>query len=197
MIFIEFLKALPRFFCWVLAFLFGSAIYLGDKIAYLLLFYSRRTEFVRRGGCARTGQCCRNLALQVPNAWARRPWIVKIFNAWYRAIFNFHYLGTINQNWLVYECHYLKNGNLCSIYPYRPKLCREFPLTPLFGHGNLHKGCGYYFLQRGEIGKFREKLVEKEHEAERQAYLFQGFQKPFGEEEGLGAKGYKNQGARK
>ena len=171
MIWISWLKSLPRFLAWTLAYVFGGCIYLGDRLAHKVLLLGKRTEFVRRGACARTGQCCRNLALQVPTSWAKRPWAVRLFNAWYRSIFNFHYQGTINKNWLVYECHYLKDGHICSIYPYRPKLCREFPLTPLFGHGLLHKGCGYYFVKRDEVGTFREKLIEQEHIQERSQYM--------------------------
>ena len=171
MVILHFIKALPRFFVWILAFEFGSLIYFGDWFAYHLLRFHKRSEYVVKGGCARTGQCCKDLALQMPKSWVKHPRLVKLINAWYRNIFNFHYRGTINENWLVYECHYLKNGNTCGIYPYRPKLCREFPLVPLFGHGRLHKGCGFWFAKRNELGGFGETLVQKEHEAERAEYL--------------------------
>lgn len=171
MVFLKILKVLPRFFCWTLAYVFGSCIYLGDRFAYYLLFFPKPTEFVVRGACARTGQCCRSLAIQIPRSWAKRPRVVKVFNAWYRSIFNFHYLGILYDNWLVYECHYLKDGTVCSVYPYRPKLCREFPITPLFGHGRLHKGCGFWFVKRTDLGTFRGTLREKEHEQERRSYL--------------------------
>ena len=171
-VFWTFLKALPRFYVWVLAFEFGSVIYLSDKFAYHLLRYPKRSEYVLKGGCARSGQCCRNLALQIPKSWAKRPKIAGLFNWWYRKIFNFHYLGTIYENWMVYECHYLKNGDTCGIYPYRPKLCREFPLTPLFGHGRLHRGCGFWYLKRSDQGGFQEELAKKEHEQGRREFLY-------------------------
>lgn len=162
---------MPRFFIWTYVFFFGFWIYIGDLLAQKILVYSRRTEFIRQGSCQRTGQCCRNLAIQIPRSWAKRPKIVRLFNAWYRSIMNFHYLGTINENWLVFECHYLKNNNTCGVYPYRPKLCREFPLVPLFGHGRLHKGCGFWFLKRSEQGKFGAQLTKQAHDLERQEYL--------------------------
>lgn len=176
--FVAFIRCLPRFLAWVLAFVLGSCIYLGDWLAYRFLLIHRHSEYVRMGGCARTGQCCRNLALEIPRSWARQPWVVKLFTAWYRAVFNFHFLGINRDNWLVFECHYLKNGNVCSIYPYRPKLCREFPLIPRFGHGRLHKGCGYYFARRSEVGKFGEVMARREHERERLEYLSENSPSP-------------------
>jgi Fe-S-cluster containining protein len=169
--FIAFIKILPRFFVWILAFVFGRCIYWGDWLAYRLLYSHRRSQFVRMGGCARTGQCCRNLALEIPKSWAKRPWILRLFAGWYRAIFNFHFLELNQESWMVFECHHLKNGKVCSIYPYRPKLCREFPLLPLFGHGRLHKGCGFYFVKRDALGTFAETLAKNEHEQDRREYL--------------------------
>jgi len=169
-----FLKRLPFFALWVLAFLFGGWIYLGDRFAAWLLRHSHKTEYVLKGGCARTGQCCRSLALQYPRSWVRRTWLVRILKTWYAQVFNFHYLGTVNENWLVFECHYLKNGNTCGIYPYRPKLCREFPVTPRFGHGRLHKGCGFWFTKRSEAGTFQEAMDRQGHEQERREYFSEG-----------------------
>jgi Fe-S-cluster containining protein len=169
--FIAFLKILPRFAVWVLAFTFGFCIFLGDWLAYCILFIHRRSQYVRMGGCARTGQCCRNLALEIPKSWAKRPWVVSLFTRWYRTIFNFHFRGMQQDGWMVFECHHLRDGNVCSIYPYRPKLCREFPLVPLFGHGRLHKGCGFYYLKRSEQGTFAQALAEQNHGRERREYL--------------------------
>jgi Fe-S-cluster containining protein len=169
--FIAFIKTLPRFAVWVLGFVFASCIYLGDWAAYRVLFIHRRSQYVRMGGCARTGQCCRNLALEIPKSWAKHPWVVRLFVAWYRSIFNFHFLGMNQENWMIFECHYLRNGNVCSIYPYRPKLCREFPLMPLFGHGRLHKGCGFYFVKRDNLGTFAGTMTKNQHEQERREYL--------------------------
>lgn len=154
-----------------MAFLFGSVIYLSDRLAAWILRLHRRSEYVLKGGCARTGQCCRNLALQFPKSWLKQEWLVKFITGWYRQVFNFHYIGRVHGNWLVFECHYLKNGDTCGIYPYRPKLCREYPLTPLMGHGRLHKGCGFWFVKRQDEGSFQESLERQAHEQERAEYL--------------------------
>jgi hypothetical protein len=44
-------------------------------------------------------------------------------------------------------------------------------LVPHFGHGRLHKGCGYYFVERSQLGKFGEVLARQDHEKERAEYL--------------------------
>lgn len=159
-----------------MAFFFSWWLSLGHFVAGKLLFYKKRTEYVVRGGCERTGQCCRNLAIEIPASWAKRSKIVALFNLWYRTVFNFHSVGVIYGNWLVYECHYLKSNAdktkySCGIYPYRPKLCREFPIVPWFGHGRLHKGCGFWFLKRSEVGQFGEALAKQSHDLEREQYL--------------------------
>lgn len=189
MAFWSLLKVLPRFFVWILAFIFGMLIFLGDKFAYHLLRYHKKAEYVRRGGCQKTGMCCRNLAIEIPMFAAKWPWFVRMTHVWYRAIFNFHSLGTLQKNWLVYECHYLTKQNTCGIHPYRPKLCREFPLTPLFGHGRLHKGCGFWFVKRSEERTFQGKLVEKAHEQERLEYQARVSEKNLGGAPKIGSKG--------
>lgn len=174
---LAYFKALPRFILWIYAFFFGGVIYLSDRLAMVLLRTARKSEYVRRGGCQNTGMCCRSLAIEIPRSWARRSWLVRGLRGWYRSGFNFHSLGTLHGNWLVFECHHLRPDNRCGIYPYRPKLCREFPVTPLFGHGRLHKGCGFWFAKRSELGTFQEALLAKQHDRERRDYLNQGPEK--------------------
>ena len=95
----------------------------------------------------------------IPEAWVRRPWIVRFFIWWHRYRFNFHYLETVN-NLLVYECGYIGKNNLCSIYKWRPRLCREHPNTFLWGFPRVHKGCGFYFTKRGQ--KDFQEILKKE-----------------------------------
>ncbi len=123
------------------------------------------------GGCQRSGMCCRDLAIEIPQAWARRPKVVRLFQGWYRYVHNFQPTQIVNGNLLQFSCGHLSNENDCTIYPFRPKLCREYPATTLFGHAQLHKGCGFWFLERNQLKTFQEKLAEEGHAAERRAYL--------------------------
>ena len=166
MIWVSFFKVLPLFYLWALVFLFNMTIYWGDKIAWRLLRYDKKTRFVRKGACQRTGMCCQALAIEIPRSWAKHPWIVRAFNGWYRSVYRFQPVRTVNGNMLQFDCQYLTKQNTCGIYPFRPKLCREYPAATLFGHANVHRGCGFWFVEREKLGTFAEALKREEHEAE-------------------------------
>lgn len=106
-----------------------------------------KTEFVRRGGCAQTGQCCRAIGIEVPRRWLRYPRLIRAIQAWHFLRYNFSSDGT-QDNLLVYTCNYLTDDNRCGIQRFKPKLCRDFPATPWRGFTKLHKGCGFYFEKR-------------------------------------------------
>ncbi|MCP5467933.1 MAG: YkgJ family cysteine cluster protein [Deltaproteobacteria bacterium] len=156
--------------CWLVIFIFTMIIYQSDRLAAHLFRIKQRSEYLRQGSCQKTGQCCQALAIEVPRSFMKREKLLHWVKRWCKSIYNFHYLGTINENWLVFECHYLSDENTCRIYPFRPKLCREFPQTTLWGKGNLHKGCGFWFLKRTDQGSFQEKLVRQQHEQERKEF---------------------------
>ena len=75
---------------------------------------------------------------------------------------NFQFLG-YQKNMLVFECDYLKD-NKCSIHAYKPKLCRDFPKTPMIGFTKLHKGCGFGFAKRSGL-EFDKVLEQEKHKA--------------------------------
>jgi Fe-S-cluster containining protein len=164
---------LPRFYLWVLAFLLGMTIYWADKIAWKLLRYDKKSRDVRQGSCQKTGMCCRDLSIEIPESWARCPWLREGIRRWYRFLNNFQPVGTLHGRLLVFSCGYLTKENTCGIYPFRPKICREYPAVTLFGHANLHKGCGFWFIERAKLGSFEEKLKLEEHQQERVEYLSQ------------------------
>ncbi|MCB1215479.1 MAG: YkgJ family cysteine cluster protein [Deltaproteobacteria bacterium] len=165
------IKRLPAFFLWVFAFMAGMMIYYSDRLAAYLLKHQNRTEYLLKGGCAQTGQCCQAIALELPKSWVASPKIRRFFLLFYQKVFNFHFLGVNEASWLIFECHYLRPNQTCGIYPFRPKLCREFPLIPFKGHGRLHKGCGFWFAKKSDLGGFGEKLAQQMHEKEREDYL--------------------------
>jgi Fe-S-cluster containining protein len=158
------IKAILLFDLWAGVFLFQMIVYWGDKIAWKLLRYDKKTRYVRRGACQRTGMCCQSLAIELPASWIRRPWMVRFFHGWYRMVHRFEPAGPPQGKLLPLTCAHLKDGNLCTIYPFRPKLCREYPFVTLFGHIELHRGCGFWFMEREKVGTFEEKLQREEHE---------------------------------
>ncbi|MDA1353755.1 MAG: YkgJ family cysteine cluster protein [bacterium] len=94
------------------------------------------------GGCKKRGVCCHRIVVQFPD-WARfRPfrWGVQF---WYFLLYNFsmHTWESANGQG-VFRCHFLKH-NLCSIYKWRPRICRDYPHRTLSGRPQLLPGCGY------------------------------------------------------
>lgn len=123
---------------------------------FLKIFF--RTEFVRRGQCRMTGLCCQNIGMEVPRSWLKRPRLLKWIQKWHQLRYRFDYQG-IQDNMLVYSCRDLTPDKRCSIQWMKPKLCRDYPPTPLFGILKLHKGCGFYFEKRegADFGKIIRK----------------------------------------
>jgi Fe-S-cluster containining protein len=158
------LKNLLLFDLWLGVFLFQIIIFCCDRFAWKVLRFDKKTRYVRMGACKRSGICCQTLGIEVPEAWIRRPWALSLVRAWYARIHNFQTAGPPQGRLLPMSCGYLRGLSDCSIYPYRPKLCREFPQVSLFGYIELHRGCGFWFLERSKLGGFGQNLAEKEHE---------------------------------
>ena len=150
------------YFCRFLAQIICNGLEILVKIcewpATRLIRLIKKTEYVRKGSCQMTGQCCRAIGMQFPAAWHKRTRMLNLIKKWHYLRYNFTYIGTHN-NMLVYECNYLTHDNKCGIQRFKPALCRDFPKTPLFGVTKLHKGCGFYFARRG-ASEF-EKVLNK------------------------------------
>jgi Fe-S-cluster containining protein len=170
---LQFFKTLPRFFLWFFVFLFSMIIYVGDRFAWWILRYDQKTQFVRKGSCQKTGMCCRNIGIQIPASWAKHPRVVRAFQRWYSFVHRFQPKGVLRGNLLIFDCAHLRPDHTCGIYPFRPKLCREYPVKTLFGRVELFKGCGFWFVEREKLGTFEEKARESEHQQERLQYLRQ------------------------
>src|SRR5262249_11501893 len=155
---LRFFAGLPIFYTWVFVFLCQVSVHQAERLAWKILRYDKKSRFVRMGHCARTGLCCQTLAVELPASCLRRPWVVAFFQRYYALVHNFQPVGPPQGLLLPLSCGHLRDGHICSIYPYRPKLCREYPQLSFFGQVELHKGCGFWFLERSKLGSFEEKL---------------------------------------
>lgn len=136
-----------RFIVQVVFYLLEWVLEIVDDLATSILVLIWPTEYIRISGCAQTGQCCQAIGMGFPRWWRKMPWLLNITKAWHGLRYNFKAYGD-KDNLLVYHCLYLKDGKTCGIQRFKPKLCRDFPKTPLFGFTKLHKGCGYSFIRR-------------------------------------------------
>ena len=155
---------------WAVTFLCHMTVYYCDKFAWKLLGYDKKSRYLRRGGCQRTGLCCQTLGIELPQSWVNSPRVLNFFRGWYALVHNFQSIGPPQGRLLPLACRHLREGNLCSIYPFRPKLCREYPQVSFFGKVELHRGCGFWFVERAKQGQFEESLLQQQHDAERREF---------------------------
>lgn len=118
-----------------------------DDLATSLMVIIWPTEYIRISGCQGTGQCCQAIGLGFPKWWERFPRILDWIKRWHYLRYNFVCYG-IHEGMIVYHCLYLTSDKKCGIQNFKPKVCRDFPKTPLIGFTKLHKGCGYSFIKR-------------------------------------------------
>ena len=135
-----------------------------ERIQNKIIFWIWKPEYVRKGNCQLTGQCCRAIGMEVPQWALRRPKVLHWVKKWHHLRYNFTFVG-IKDRLLVYECNYLTAKNTCGIQKFKPKLCRDFPQNRVYGFSKLHKGCGFHFEKR--VGKdFFRTLEQKKRDRE-------------------------------
>lgn len=171
MIWVQFLKSLPRFLIWTFIFCLQMIIYAADKFAWKVLGHGKKTQYIRQGSCQNTGECCKKIGIGLPKSWLKRPWIAQSFRWYMQTIHNFYPLDEEHAKMLLFQCRYLRSDNKCGIYPFRPTICREYPQTTLLGRAEVHRGCGFWFIEREKMGTFEEKMKEVEHRENRRTYL--------------------------
>ena len=102
-----------------------------------------RSEYQVTGSCQRRGVCCRNLAVHLSPAFWRWPFLRQLFKIWYRAVYRFREKQEDTEaQVVVFSCDYLR-GDSCSIYRWRPVMCRRYPQPRYFGKPTFLPGCGY------------------------------------------------------
>lgn len=107
-----------------------------------------RSEYKVIGTCQRRGVCCRNLAVHLSPSFWRWPVLRVMIIAWYKQVYNFRAIREDESSRVVvFSCAYLK-GDDCSIYKWRPVMCRRYPQPRYFGRPTFLPGCGYQGVKR-------------------------------------------------
>ena len=117
------------------------------------------TQWVRRGGCQKTGLCCKLIVMDL-HPIARLPFLYKIVSKaaiWVSEKINgFTYAGQEGKEVIAFTCNRLAKDNTCMDYKNRPRICREYPQVKYFGKPLLHKGCGF----RVQLRATKSKLIK-------------------------------------
>jgi len=128
-----------------------------ERMGNWFISLNKKTEYIKKGSCNKCGKCCQVLAIQYPKFFNRFPRLLKTTINWHEFRYNFSYLNK-EHNYLLYKCNYPKADGTCSIYRFRPRLCREYPKITLYGRPSAHPSCGFYFVRRDGRKTFDEEV---------------------------------------
>ncbi len=100
-----------------------------------------------QGQCNKCGKCCKLLAISLPNFWNKFKFIRNHIRWYYEINYNFKYVKTEMNTWLIFTCKNLNENNLCSIYPKRPRICREYPSPYARDKPDIPPDCGFKLIE--------------------------------------------------
>jgi hypothetical protein len=124
------------------------------------LFRRFRSLVLRRevrvvGRCNGCGRCCRSLLLCHEGRWLRSRRQFERLSARTTDFFRFSLVGRSADGFLLFDCTWLRDDNLCSCHEARPALCRNYPSKSLYYQGGQTlDDCGFSF----EAVTFRDVL---------------------------------------
>lgn len=194
-----FLRRIPLFGIWIICFFVNQVVFQTDKLVGKVLRIKERSPYILKGNCQQSGVCCQNIGIVLRYRIFSNSFFIFFLNLFYKYIYNFELIGRVqnhqnqdggNNNtnntkteeklkeskqggvMLVYSCHNLSLDNSCGVYPFRPKLCREYPVMGLFRHDKVRKGCGFYFENKNDLNKFISVINEKKHQINKEKYKF-------------------------
>ncbi len=104
-------------------------------------------KFVLLGSCQECGDCCTSI-LGSPPAWIRRSFLMRIYTQYHKIAHRFSVRATTEDGSVLFQCGYLQSDGRCSIYHFRPLLCRNYPLIPFYHEPKLLPGCSYSIAPR-------------------------------------------------
>jgi Fe-S-cluster containining protein len=102
------------------------------------------------GSCRQCGTCCQLIGIETPDYLLKRKWLMRLIIAFYKKINDFVYQGFAREErMMLFTCNkFDKEKHNCSIHPWRPALCRNYPLLRYFNKPVVFNTCGYKVEKR-------------------------------------------------
>jgi Na+/H+-dicarboxylate symporter len=94
------------------------------------------------GGCLKCGQCCKLIAMHVTSFVAHRLYLRNMVQWYYEENYGMIFQTITDEVWMVFSCPNLE-GNLCSIYRRRPRICRQYPFEDSILKPDIGPSCGF------------------------------------------------------
>lgn len=111
---------------------------------FLSYFVPQRQKYKIEGQCIKCGKCCKEIrAYGMKDEKDLK--IMQFIFPWYK---NFYIIGKDNSNNLILGCNKQKEDGKCSIYKYRPLLCRNYPKKRINFNAEMIDGCGYRVIKK-------------------------------------------------
>lgn len=106
---------------------------------FLSYFVPRKEKYKITGHCIKCGKCCGEIrSFGMKNEKDLK--FMQLIFPWYR----YFYIKKIDTNGdLVLSCKKLDESGKCTIYKFRPLLCRNYPKKYINFNAKMIEGCGY------------------------------------------------------
>ncbi|MDP7038656.1 MAG: YkgJ family cysteine cluster protein [Myxococcota bacterium] len=99
------------------------------------------------GECVSCGECCKAIYGDPP-AFIKNSKLLALYIGYHQIAHNFSVRGRGPKDEVIFSCNHLQSDNRCGIYFWRPFLCRNYPLRPLYTQLNLLPLCSYQTAHR-------------------------------------------------
>lgn len=111
---------------------------------FLSYFIPQKQSYNITGKCNQCGKCCREIrSFGMKNEKDLK--LMQMIFPWYK---NFYIYKYSKENEIILSCKHLNEENKCSIYFFRPLLCRNYPKKKINLNCELIEGCGYKIIKK-------------------------------------------------
>lgn len=110
----------------------------------LSYFVPQKQKYTITGKCNKCGKCCKEIHSFGMKNENDLKFMQRIF-PWY----NFFYISGFDENGnIILSCKKLNDNGQCSIYKFRPLLCRNYPKKYINFSTDMIEGCGYQIIKK-------------------------------------------------
>ena len=107
-------------------------------------FIPQKIKYKIEGHCIKCGKCCKEI-----RAYGLKNEMELKFMQFIFPHYRYFYISYIDKNnKIVLSCKNLNTDNTCSIYKFRPFLCRNYPKKYIFSNIEMIDNCGYKVIKK-------------------------------------------------
>lgn len=111
------------------------------SIYYELISYfiPQKVKYEIQGNCIKCGKCCKEIRIYgMENEKDLK--LMQLIFPWYKI---FYIIKKDENENIVLGCKKQKDDGTCSIYKWRPFVCRNYPKKSIYHNAEMLEGCGF------------------------------------------------------